>query len=89
MTIKYSNNQICTKTIFTLLRYKSICILRLESSDYAIIVPIGAEANITALENKLASICGQADMHSLSTARGLTTAVTKITSAGAVSATSK
>ena len=60
-----------------------------ESSDYAIIVPIAGEADLSTLETKLTQICGQSNMHSLSTARGLTTAVTKITSAGVVSVTSR
>ena len=63
--------------------------INLDSSDYAVIVPLASGANGTTIENKLASVCGQSNMHSLSTARGLTTAVTKITSAGAVSVTSR
>ena len=63
--------------------------INLNSSDYAILVPIASGANGTAIENKLAAVCGQSNMHSLSTARGLTTAVTKITSTGAVSVISR
>ena len=63
--------------------------INLESTDYAVIVPLSNGSAVNTLENKLASICGQSDMHSLSTSRGLTTAVTKITSSGAVSVTSR
>ena len=63
--------------------------INLESTDYAVIVPLSNGSAVNTLENKLASICGQSNMHSLSTARGLTTAVTKITSAGVVSVTSR
>jgi hypothetical protein len=63
--------------------------INFEASDRVVIVPLASQTAVNLLESNFISICGVSNMHSLSTDRRLTTAVTKITSNGVVSVTSR